>query len=149
MIKNNLPKIRKHNAKRLGRGYGSGKGGHTSGRGQKGQKARSHIGVLFEGVKMKKSLIKRLPFRRGKNKFKARPSPIVVNLEVLNLLKSGSKVNVETLVLAGIVQKADAETFGVKILGGGELKNKLTVELPISKSAAKKVEKAGGTVSKA
>ena len=43
--------------KRVGRGYGSGKGGHTSGRGQKGQKSRSHIGILFEGMKVKKSLV--------------------------------------------------------------------------------------------
>lgn len=48
---------------------GSGKGSHTSGRGQKGQKSRSHIHVLFEGMKTKKSLLKRLPLMRGKGKF--------------------------------------------------------------------------------
>jgi large subunit ribosomal protein L15 len=64
-----LPKIVLRRKKRVGRGYGSGKGGHTVGRGQKGQKARGKVGVLFEGVKMKKSLIKRLPLVRGKGKF--------------------------------------------------------------------------------
>jgi large subunit ribosomal protein L15 len=58
--------------KRLGRGYGSGKGGHTSGRGQKGQKSRGNMGILFEGVKVKKSFFKRLPLLRGKGKFKPR-----------------------------------------------------------------------------
>ena len=58
--------------KRLGRGYGSGKGGHTVGRGQKGQKTRGKIGILFEGLKVKKSFIKRLPMLRGKGKNKPR-----------------------------------------------------------------------------
>lgn len=144
MIKQN--KIRQKNAKRVGRGYGSGKGGHTVGRGQKGQKARRTIGILFEGVKMKKSLIKRLPFRRGKGKFNAKKKPIVINLDVLNLLPSGSKVNINSLAEAGIVDRNDALEFGIKILGGGEIKSKLIVELPISNSAAKKIEKAGGEV---
>lgn len=67
-----LPKIVKKDKKRVGRGYGSGRGGHTVGRGQKGQKARSKIGPLFEGTKIKKSLIQRLPMQRGKGKFKPR-----------------------------------------------------------------------------
>ncbi len=140
-----LPKIVKPGKKRIGRGYGSGKGGHTVGRGQKGQKARGKIGIIFEGVKVKKSLIKRLPLRRGKGKFKAKDKPIIVNLEVLNLLPSGSKVDLETLINSGIVDK-EAKEFGVKILGNGEIKKKLLIYLPISKSAAKKIEKAGGKV---
>ena len=57
--------------KRVGRGYGSGRGGgHTAGRGQKGQKTRGKIGIMFEGVKVKKSLLIRLPVRRGKTKLK-------------------------------------------------------------------------------
>lgn len=67
-----LPKVNQRKSKRLGRGIGSGKGGHTSSRGQKGQKSRDGISVLFEGMKMKKSLIKRLPLRRGKGKFHAK-----------------------------------------------------------------------------
>jgi large subunit ribosomal protein L15 len=147
-MKDKVSKIRQNNSKRVGRGYGSGKGGHTSGRGQKGQKTRRNIGILFEGVKMKKSLIKRLPFRRGKGRFKAKSKPLTVNIEALNLLKSGSKVNVETLSSAGIIDRKDATEYGVKILGNGDLKVKVSIELPISKSAAKKVERAGGVVIK-
>ncbi len=141
-----LPKIVTKSKKRLGRGYGSGVGGHTVGRGQKGQKARRNLGVLFEGVKMKKSLIKRLPLRRGKGKFKSKDKPIIVKLSLLNLLPSGSKVNIETLVSQKIVDRKDAMKYGVKILGDGELEKKLLVELPISKSAARKVEEAKGEI---
>jgi len=143
---NNLPKVINRKSKRLGRGYGSGKGGHTSGRGQKGQKTRRKVGVLFEGVKMKKSFIKRLPLRRGKGKFKASAKPVAVNLDILNLLPSGSVVNMETLVKAEIVDKTSSEKYGVKILGNGKISKKLTIELPISGSAVKKIEKAGGKV---
>lgn len=67
-----LPKVVAKSKKRVGRGMGSGKGSHTSGRGQKGQKSRGTIGVLFEGMKMRKSMLKRLPLLRGKGKFKAK-----------------------------------------------------------------------------
>lgn len=67
---NSLPQIGKRPKKRVGRGIGSGKGGHTVGRGQKGQKARSKINVAFFGTKMKKSLLKRIPMLRGKGKMK-------------------------------------------------------------------------------
>lgn len=132
--------------KRVGRGYGSGKGGHTSGRGQKGQKSRGGVGILFEGVKVRKSLLNRLPFQRGKGKFKAHPKPVVVNLDALNILKDGSKVTIESLMEARIVNIVDAKHYGVKILGNGKLEKKLTILLPISKSAIKKVEEAGGHV---
>lgn len=132
--------------KRVGRGLGSGKGGHTSGRGQKGQKSRKHLVSLFEGVKVRKSLYKRLPFSRGKGKFSPGKKPVVVNLEVLNLLADGAVVNLGTLIKAGIVDRTDSERYGVKILGEGELQKKLTIGLPISKSAALKVEKAGGKI---
>jgi len=134
-----LPKMVAKRKKRLGRGYGSGRGGHTVGRGQKGQKARGKIGVLFEGMKVKKSLLKRLPFQKGKGKFKAGKKPLIINLEVLNLLPANSKVNLETLIKAGIVEAGEAREFGVKILGGGKLNKKLTIELPMSKSAVKKI----------
>lgn len=141
-----LPKIVTKRKKRLGRGYGSGKGGHTVGRGQKGQKAREKVGVMFEGLKMKKSLIKRLPLRRGKGKFKAKDKPLVVNLDVLNLLPQDSVVDLQLLIEKRIVDKSDAQRYGVKILGDGKIEKKLTIKLPISKKAAKKVEEAGGRV---
>lgn len=142
-----LAKIVSRRKKRLGHGAGSGKGFHTSSRGQKGQKSRRGIHVLFEGYKVKKSLIRRLPMQRGRGKFKMQGvNPMIVNLDALNLMDSGSEVNISSLVKAGIVNEADAKTFGVKILGGGELTKKLTVNLPISKSAIVKIEKAGGKV---
>lgn len=143
---NKLPKTTKRKKKRLGRGYGSGKGGHTVGRGTKGQKARSKVGLLFEGTKMRKSLIRRLPLMRGKGKLKARPGPVIVNLKYLNLFKKNDEVNIKTLVKKGIVKEKEAKKFGVKILGEGDLKISLTIKLPTSKSAAHKIKKAGGKI---
>lgn len=143
---NNLPKIVTKRKKRLGHGIGSGKGGHTVGRGQKGQKSRTSVGILFEGVKVKKSLLRRLPLQRGKGKFKPNTKPLIINLEVLNLLPEDTKVDIESLVKAGIVKEDDAQKFGVKILGQGKLTKKLTINLPISKSAARKIEKIGGKI---
>jgi large subunit ribosomal protein L15 len=143
---NKLSKTNTKVGKRVGRGYGSGKGGHTVGRGQKGQKSRSGLGIMFEGVKMKKSQIKRLPLRRGKGKFKGKDKPIIVNVNLLNLLPDSSTVNIDLLTKNGIVDSKQANQFGVKILGDGEIKKKLIINLPISKSAKKKIEKAGGKV---
>ena len=143
-----LPKTNKRSKKRAGRGYGSGKGGHTVGRGNKGQKARSKVPLLFEGTKAKKSLIKRLPLQRGKGKLKSlKPGPVVVNLSYLNLFKAGDKVNLASLIKKGIVDSKQANSLGVKILGEGELKLALKVELPCSKGAMAKIKKVGGTVS--
>src|SRR4030065_2476444 len=102
---NQLKKLKKTSKKRLGRGYGSGKGGHTSGRGQKGQKSRGKIGILFEGYKVKKSLIKRLPLRRGKGRFEAKDKPIIVDLELLNLFPAGSTVDLTTIIKHNLVDE--------------------------------------------
>lgn len=143
---NQLPKTTAKSKKRVGRGYGSGKGGHTVGRGQKGQKSRSKVGLLFEGTKMRKSLIRRLPMHRGKLKFKTlKTKPVILNVKYLNLLPAGIEVNLETLVKNGLVVKEALQT-GVKILGDGALEKKLTVVVPVSKGARKKIEKAGGKV---
>lgn len=141
-----LPKIIKRRGKRIGRGYGSGKGGHTVGRGQKGQKTRNKIGVLFEGIKMKKSLLKKLPLLRGKEKNRGRVKPLIVKLGKLNSLPANSTVNLDLVVKEGWVEKEKALKFGVKILGDDKIEKKLTVSLPISKSAAGIIEKAGGKV---
>jgi len=142
----NLVKTVTKGKRRIGRGHGSGRGAHTVGRGQKGQKSRGKINILFEGVKVKKSFIKRLPLRRGKGKFKAGKKPLIVKLGYLDFLPAGSKVDINLLVKHGIVKEADAQKFGVKILGDGELTKKFSVAIPISKSAAKKIEKAGGKI---
>lgn len=132
--------------KRVGRGLGSGKGGHTVGRGQKGQKTRGRISPLFEGTKVKKSLIKRLPLLRGKGKLKSRGLPVfVVDVSSLNVLPNGSTVNVEFLIKEGLLSK-EAMGGKVKILGNGELAKKLTVMVRTSKGAKIKIEKAGGSV---
>ncbi len=132
--------------KRLGRGIGSGKGGHTSGRGQKGQKSRGKIGILFEGYKMKKSFIKRLPLQRGKGKFHSKGKAFIVTLDKLSVLPSGSTVDLALLIEEKIITKEIAVKFGVKILSGGKIAKKLTVMVPVSASAAREIEMAGGKV---
>ena len=143
-----LPKVKTKSKKRVGRGYGSGKGGHTVGRGSKGQKSRSSVHVLFEGMKTKKSLLRRLPLKRGKDKFKSGGGPIVVNLTYLNVMRDGSKVDVESLAKAGVIKLSEGKLYGVKILGGGEINKKLSVALPVSSSAARKIENSGGKIIK-
>jgi len=146
---NQLPKITKKRKKIIGRGYGSGKGGHTVGRGHKGQKAREKIPLTFEGTKIKKSLLKRLPLQRGKGKLKSlKPKQIVVNLKYLNLFEKNEAVNLNSLIKKGIVKEKEAKKFGVKILGDGEIKIPLKVSLPCSKKATEKIKKAGGEVVK-
>lgn len=104
------------------------------------------MNVMFEGMKVKKSLLRKLPIQRGKDKFKANPKPLIINLELLNLFPSEAKVNIESLAKMGIVKLADAQEYGVKILGKGDLKKKLIIELPISKQARQKVEAKKGKV---
>lgn len=144
-----LPKLNKKPQKRIGRGYGSGRGGHASTRGSKGQKSRSKIGIFFEGTKFKKSLIKRLPLMRGKGKFNKKISTnVIVNVKFLNVFKKGEKVDLESLVSKGILPKNLPLNTRVKILGDGELGIPLTVSLPCSKGAEQKIKKAGGEVIK-
>jgi large subunit ribosomal protein L15 len=146
---NQLPKTTMKGKKRVGRGYGSGKGGHTVGRGAKGDKARGKVGLAFEGTKVKKSLIKRLPLQRGKGKLKPfKNKSLIVNLYCLNLFKKDTKIDLDSLIKAGIVAEKQARAFGVKILGDGELKVALEVNLPCSKPAMEKIKKAGGQVLK-
>jgi len=140
-----LPKAKTRSKKRVGRGYGSGKGGHTVGRGQKGQKSRTKVGILFEGMKVRKSLLKRTPQLRGKTKFSGKPKPVIIDLDSISKLKAGSKVTVENLVKEGLVHKR-AKELGVKILGQGKITKKLNIEVLVSESARKKIEKAGGKI---
>jgi len=143
-----LPKTTQKGKKRIGRGGGSGRGGHTSTRGAKGQKARSSVGLFFEGTKFKKSLLKRLPLLRGKGKLKPRKNArVVINLKYLNFFKANEEVNRETLKSKGILAKDFPDNVEVKILGDGQIGVPLTVFLPVSKGAREKIEKAGGKVS--
>lgn len=144
MSLNKLSKISKNKKKRLGQGHGSGRG-KTGGRGTKGQKAKTNIPLFFEGGAL--PLIKRLPFRRGKGKNKVfKDTPVILNVKALNLLKKDTIVDINSLVKNRIVDENDAKTYGVKILGDGDLKVSLTVSIPVSKQAAIKIQKAGGKV---
>ncbi len=124
---------------RKGRGAGSGNG-KTAGKGHKGQNARSGGGVRpgFEGGQI--PLYRRLPKRGFNNKFAAVYA--VVNVDKLNAFENGETVNAEALVTKGIVKKV---YDGIKILGGGELTKKLTVEAKVfSATAEEKIKAAGG-----
>lgn len=130
-----------HSKKRIGRGTGSGTG-KTSGKGHKGQNARSGGGVKpgFEGGQM--PLQRRLP-KRGFTPL-SRTEYALVNLRDLELFEAGSVVDLEALGQAGLIGQLKD---GVKILGDGELTKALTVKAhKFSKSAKAKIEAAGGTV---
>jgi ribosomal protein L15 len=144
----NLPKTVAKRAKRRGRGYSSGVGGHTVGRGQKGQKTRAKIHPLFEGLKSKKSLSHRLPQLRGKLKLKGRPKPVIVNIKDLDKIPAGSKVDITTLAKYGLVDAKIAGLRGVKILGKGKIPNKLELKLPMSGITAKKESVEGEKINK-
>ena len=125
---------------RVGRGPGSGNG-KTSGRGQKGQKARSGGGVRlgFEGGQT--PLARRLP-KRGFTNFN-RKEYAIVNVETLNQFDEGTEINVALLLDKKIIRK---ELAGLKVLGDGELTKKLVVKAnKFSASAKEAIEKAGGT----
>jgi len=147
MILEKLSKTVGKNKKRVGRGIGSGKGGHTVGRGAKGQKSRGKVGAIFEGTKIKKSLLKRLPLLRGKGKFKPNSKKaVVINVEYLNLLPADSEVTLKTLSEKGIFRLEKDQIVKVKILGNGKVNIPLTVKLPCSKGVVKLIEAAGGKV---
>lgn len=127
--------------KRLGRGPGSGTG-KTSGKGHKGQNARSGGGVRpgFEGGQL--PLFQRLPKRGFKNV--NRKDYAIINLVDLNAFSAGDVVSPETLLGRNVIKKV---LSGVKILGNGQLEKALTVKAhKFSKSAEEAIIKAGGTV---
>ena len=126
--------------KRVGRGPGSGLG-KTSGKGQKGQNARSGGGVRpgFEGGQL--PLYRRLS-KRGFNNYNFRTVYATVNVSDLERFDAGTEVTVELLKSVGLVNK---ELDGVKVLGNGELTKKLTVKAhKFSDSAKEKIESKGG-----
>jgi large subunit ribosomal protein L15 len=125
---------------RRGRGHGSGNG-KTSGRGHKGQRSRSGSGgkIGFEGGQM--PLYRRLP-KRG---FTCRNTKeiVAINVSLLNVFEDGSVVDIAALKQKGLVSNP---RDGVKVLGNGDLKKKLTVKVnQFSASAAEKIHAAGGT----
>jgi len=132
----NLTKTVSRKAKRVGRGPGSGKGAHASGRGNKGQKARSKIPNWFEGGQL--PLIRRTPFIKGKGRFKPlKAKPITISFTQLNKFKQGSTVDAASAVKTLKLNPKKVATRGLKIVATGKLTRKLTVKLPASASAAK------------
>ena len=130
----------KHRRKRLGQGESSGHG-KTSGRGGKGQTARSgsSIRIGFEGGQM--PLIRRIP-KRGFNNTRHGTRYLPVNLDALNQFEDGTRVDEKALRGAGL---ANGRGDGIKILGGGDLTRKLTVSAhAFSASARSKIEAKGG-----
>ena len=139
----NIPTIKgaTHPTKRLGRGEGSGHG-KTSGKGHKGQKARSGGGIRigFEGGQM--PLYRKLP-RRGFNNFNFKVSYQLVNVGQLEKLE-GDEVSRKTLIKAGLIRD---NKQGVKLLGDGEVSKAYTVTVcKVSCSAKSKIEAAGGKI---
>ncbi len=129
----------KRDAKRIGRGHGSGQG-KTAGKGHKGQKARAGRGMRigFEGGQM--PLQRRLP-KRGFNNIFAK-NIVSVNVGTLEKFENGAVVDTQALIDAGIVKNS---FDGVKVLGNGNLTKKLTVKVTaFSESAKAKIEAAGG-----
>ena len=143
-----LNKLEKINKKKIrpGRGIGSGKG-KTSGRGHKGQKSRSGVAIKsFEGGQM--PLYRRLPKRGFKSFFK--DDTAIINLSILQSFYDNKRIDfnapidLKSLKDKKIISKKYSK---LKILGKGDLKNKITISAhAISKSAKLKIEKIGGTL---
>lgn len=140
---NELVKLTSRASKRVGRGVGSGKGGHTAGRGSKGHTSREGgtIPLWFEGGQL--PLIKRLPYARGKFHFKSlNAKPVPIKVEQLSFVKDGI-VTIETLVASGLVKSVQTP---VKIVAGGSAKVKEIHGIAVTKAAKEVLEKAGTTI---
>ncbi len=128
--------------RRVGRGMGSGLG-KTSGKGEKGQKARSGVSIpaTFEGGQL--PLYRRLP-KRGFSNYKFKIKYAVINVSDLNRFQDGTVVTPELLKDCGLLKK---QLCGVKVLGNGTLEKKLTIKAnKFSSEAVSKIEKSGSTL---
>ena len=142
---NNRPKLNKSKI-RVGRGIGSGKG-KTSGRGVKGQKSRSGVAIKsFEGGQM--PLYRRLP-KRGFNSISKK------NIAILNLDKIQNYIDKKSIKTSDVLNSAllkklnliNKNSVKLKILGSGQIKDKINIEADLaSKSAIEKLEKIGGSI---
>tara|TARA_A100000164_G_scaffold215325_1_gene190833 strand:+ start:431 stop:883 length:453 start_codon:yes stop_codon:yes gene_type:complete len=146
MIKlDNRSKINKSKI-RVGRGIGSGKG-KTSGRGVKGQKSRSGVAIKsFEGGQM--PLYRRLP-KRGFNPIK-REKIAILNLDKIQSFIDKKTIDTSSVLNTSLLKKLrliNKNSIKLKILGTGEIKNKINIEADLaSKSAQEKLEKIGGSI---
>jgi len=139
----NLSKSVRTGKKRLGRGYGSGVGGHTVGRGQKGQKTRGTMPLWFEGGQL--PIIRRTPFIKGKHRFQViKLQPITVNFDILTSYFEDKAV-VDSVSLIKTLKISDKEAKrGFKIIATGKLEKALEINVPASAGAIKAIAKAGG-----
>ena len=141
----NRPKLNKSKI-RVGRGIGSGKG-KTSGRGVKGQKSRSGVAIKsFEGGQM--PLYRRLP-KRGFNPIRKK-NIAILNLQIIQSFIDKKKISTNDVLSASLLKKLkliNKNFEKLKILGTGEIKDKINIEADLaSKSALKKLEKIGGSI---
>ena len=153
LLKNNmeiltkLTKITQKPARRCGRGIGSGLGGHTSGRGAKGDKARGSTSLAFASTKHKKSWIKRLPFLRGKHRLQSQKNIITINLaQIEKWFKADELVDVNSIAKKS---KTSLKNFNsaFKILATGNITKALKFKgLSLSKVAQNKIIAAGGNI---
>ena len=134
-------------SRRRGRGIGSGVGGHTTGRGQKGDKARGKVKLTFDGTKIKKNWIKRLPFLRGKNRLNNRKNIITFTLtQIDKWFKSGDTVDLNSLSQKTKISFKRLNA-SVKILSTGEITKSLSFKgILVSEPALKKIIAAGGKI---
>ena len=142
---NNRPKIKKPKI-RVGRGIGSGKG-KTSGRGVKGQKSRSGVAIKsFEGGQM--PLYRRLP-KRGFNPLQ-KENIAILNLDKIQFLINKKTINTNDVLNSSALKKLNLinkNSKKLKILGTGEIKDKINIEADLaSRSALAKLEKIGGSI---
>jgi len=133
-IQSNLPKTTTKQQKRVGRGYGSGVGGHTTGRGSKGDKVRGTTRITFDGTKIKKGWIKRTPFLRGKHRTLKLGTYTVFNLSRIDgMFKAGDTVDLKSLCCTS-----------AKILSSGTLTKALNFKGLMYSAAAKDAILASG-----
>ncbi|HYD35283.1 MAG TPA: 50S ribosomal protein L15 [Vitreimonas sp.] len=140
---NQLISITTKPKKRVGRGYGSGKGSHTSTRGTKGLKSRvgGKVALWFEGGQL--PLVKRLPMIRGKARFKALNPAAEITLNDLQNM-SATVITLDTLKLEKVI---DQRFKKAKVIATGSLSRAVTVKgIPASAAARQQIEKAGGSL---
>lgn len=138
-----LPSTTEAQKKRRGRGYGSGKGGHTSGRGAKGMRARKsgEAPLWFEGGQL--PMIKRMPMQRGKGRFNVLTPSAMVTLNDLQKM-TGDVITLDTLKLAGVI---DHRFKKAKIVANGRIERAVTVQgIAVSSTAEQRIVAAGGRV---
>lgn len=139
----NLVKTVKRSNKRVGRGYGSGKGGHTASRGQKGQKSRvgSKVPLWFEGGQLPG--VKKYPMLRGKGRFGVLNPTAEITLSDLEKMPVND-VSLETLKLHKVIEKGFKKA---KIIHSGKLTKKVNIKgIPTTKKALETIKKLGGSV---